>query len=388
MSGHTLVVGEALVDIVREPDGTEREYCGGSPANVAVTLGRLGRDCRFVTSLADDPRGSRVRAWLTESGARVSASHPANGRTSTAQVTLDPSGGAVYDFDLSWGLDEVDPAGADTVHVGSVGITLSPGAETVRDTVRRARSQAVISLDPNIRPALMRDSAFTRGRIEELVALADVVKVSDEDLAWFRPGSDPMEVARQWAGTGPGLVVVTRGGRATGVLRPDGSGFEVEGRRVRVVDTVGAGDTFSGALIDALNGMGVRGPEGGRRLRELSDAAVRRAVRVAAAAASVTVSRPGADPPDRAELAAALGPVSPPTAARGPGRRDDLGMDGCAWNLGGPGRTGVHGPARRTRLGQLGGDFLHGAAGDRSIHTDQVRAGADRFRRRGARGDP
>lgn len=311
MNGHTLVVGEALVDIVRDPDGTEREYCGGSPVNVAVTLGRLGHACRMVTSLGQDTRGARVRSWLEESGVRVSASPPGSGRTSTAAVTLDSVGGAIYDFDLVWDVDEVDLAGADTVHVGSAGVTLSPGAEAVRDAVRRARPHAVISLDPNVRPTLIRDAASARRRIEELVSLADVVKVSDEDLAWFHPGHDPVEVARRWVERGPGLVVVTRGAEGASAVRPGGLVLEVPGRRVRVVDTVGAGDTFSGALIDALTGVGVHGPEGGRRLRGLSDAAVRRAVLTAAVAASVTVSRPGADPPDQEELAAALGSARP-----------------------------------------------------------------------------
>jgi len=309
-TGHVLVVGEALVDVVPDANGP-RDLPGGSPANVAVTMARLGQDVRLATTLGDDARGALVRRWLEDDGVQVIASVPSSGRTSSAVVTLATDGSATYDFDLSWDLGQVEVMGAEVLHVGSVATVLAPGADAVRDAVRRARAHAVVSLDPNARPALTPDPAAVLGRVEELVALADVIKASDEDLAWYHPGEDPLDVARRWATWGPGLVVVTRGGSGATLVRADGTVLDVAGRSVPVADTVGAGDTFSGALVDALAGMGVRGPDGRARLRRLSDAAVRRAARGAAAAASVTVSRLGADPPSRAELAAALGPVRP-----------------------------------------------------------------------------
>ena len=139
------------------------------------------------------------------------------------------------------------------------------------------------------------------------MALADVVKVSDEDLEWLHPDSSPVETATRWAGAGPGLVVVTRGGEGAVAVRHDGTTLEVPGVPVVVADTVGAGDTFSGVLIDALLALGVSGANGSSALRALSDRDVLEAVATAAIGAAVTVSRPGADPPDRAELTAALG---------------------------------------------------------------------------------
>ncbi|WP_313664300.1 PfkB family carbohydrate kinase, partial [Cellulosimicrobium cellulans] len=191
-----LVVGEALVDVVPDGPGTTRDLPGGSPANVALTLGRLGREVALATTLAPDGRGTLVGDWLAASGVEVDAHVPSSGRTSTATVALDARGQATYTFDLAWERGQVDLGDAEIVHVGSIAAVLPPGADAVRDVVRRARGTAVVCYDPNVRPALVDDPAAVRARVEELVALADVVKVSDEDLAWFAPGTDPLDVAR------------------------------------------------------------------------------------------------------------------------------------------------------------------------------------------------
>ncbi|WP_435736586.1 PfkB family carbohydrate kinase [Cellulosimicrobium sp. PMB13] len=342
-----LVIGEALVDVVPASDGTTRDLPGGSPANVALTLGRLGRDAVLATTLGADARGRAVRSWLAESGVEVRAVAPPGGRTSSAHVTLDAQGGATYAFDVSWDPGVVDVGGAEVVHVGSVATVLPPGADRVLDAVRRARGRALVSLDPNVRPSLVDDPAAARTRIAELVALADVVKVSDEDLAWYAPGVDPLETARTWSSWGAGLVVVTRGADGATLLRHDGVTLEAPGRRVEVVDTVGAGDTFMGALLDALATRGVHGAGGARALRALSDAAVRTAARAASVAASVTVTRAGANPPTRAELREALGPVRPEPFPGSP-------VTGMTW-----GWTGVRGtwtgPAAERSMDELSG---------------------------------
>ncbi|WP_210439793.1 carbohydrate kinase family protein [Nocardioides xinjiangensis] len=302
-----LVVGEALVDVVPDRDGTPRDLPGGSPANVAIALGRLGRDVRLVTLLGDDDRGAEVRAWLRASGVEVLARPTGSGRTSSAAVTLDASGAASYDFDLDWSLEDVPDEACDVLHVGSIATVLEPGARAVLDAVRRCRGRALVSLDPNSRPAITPDRAGPAARVEELVALADVVKVSDEDLGWLRPDDEPLATATRWATRGPGLVVVTRGGAGAVAVRPGGSVLEVPGVPVTVADTVGAGDTFSGVLLDALLALGVAGPGAADALRALSDRDVLGAVTTASIGAAVNVSRPGADPPWRAELTAALG---------------------------------------------------------------------------------
>ena len=311
-----LVVGEALVDVVPDGDGHPQDLPGGSPANVAITLGRLGRDVRLVTVLGDDARGGLVRSWLEASGVTVLAQQSGSGRTSSAAVTLDESGAATYDFDLAWDLAEAPQEDCDVLHVGSIATVLEPGAGVVLDAVRQHRGRALVSLDPNARPAITPDRTGPAARVEELVALSDVVKVSDEDLAWLHPAHDPVETAVRWATQGPGLVVVTRGRDGAVAVRPDGSTLQVPGVPVAVADTVGAGDTFSGVLVDTLLSLGVRGAGSAETLRALTDRDVLEAVTTAAIGAAITVSRPGADPPRRDELTAALGGTG---AGRGTG---------------------------------------------------------------------
>ncbi|QAY62783.1 carbohydrate kinase [Xylanimonas allomyrinae] len=306
MSARIAVVGEALVDVV-PADGGMRDLPGGSPANVAVTLARLGRQAVLMTTLAHDARGALVRGWLHASGVDVVASAPATGRTSSATVALGPDGAASYAFDVTWdppaaALAEV-VAAADVVHVGSIATVLEPGATAVEAALRAARRRALVSFDPNARPAITPDADAARTRVERLVALSDVVKVSAEDLAWYHPGADLLEVARAWAATGPALVVVTLG--AEGALAVRGADVvRVLGVPVVVADTIGAGDTFTGALLDALVDLGAVGPGARDVLVSLGADRIAEAARWAARAAAVTVSRPGADPPTRAELGA------------------------------------------------------------------------------------
>ena len=302
-----LVVGEALIDVVPEAGGTPRDLPGGSPANVALTLGRLQRDVRLVTLLGDDERGALVRTWLAASNVTVLAQPTGSGRTSSAEVTLDDSGAASYVFDLDWDLPAVPEESCDVLHVGSIATVLDPGADAVLEAVRTHRGRALVSLDPNARPNITPDRTGPVARVEELVALSDLVKVSDEDLDWLHPGHDPVDTATRWAAAGPGLVVVTRGGEGAVAVRHDGTTLEVPGVPVRVADTVGAGDTFSGVLVDALVALGVHGADAAEALRALSDRDVLGVVTTAAIGAAINVSRPGADPPSRAELSAALG---------------------------------------------------------------------------------
>ncbi|PZR52118.1 carbohydrate kinase [Xylanimonas oleitrophica] len=306
-SPRVVVVGEALVDVVPGDDGAPRDLPGGSPANVAVTLGRLGQEPTLVTTLAPDGRGAALREWLAASHVEVVATVPASGRTSTATVVLDAHGGATYEFDLTWDLPPGALAAAeqaDVVHAGSISTVLDPGAATVEAVLRAARGRALVSFDPNARPQITPDVEAVRSRVERLVGLSDLVKVSEEDLGWYHPGADPVDVARAWcrgSGGGPVLVVVTLGADGAVLVRGDDV-VRVPGARAQVVDTIGAGDTFMGALLDALVGQGAAGPRAREVLTGLEEERLAEAASFAARAAAVTVSRPGADPPTRAEI--------------------------------------------------------------------------------------
>jgi len=296
-----LVVGEALVDLVHRADGSRDEAPGGSPANVALTLGRLGRHPQLLTSLGDDGRGRTVRAWLEESNVRVSGAGAE--RTSTATAVLNATGAATYEFDLAWAVDVSLAGAADVLHVGSVATVLEPGASRVARLVEARRGTATITFDPNIRPALVEDAAAARTRVEHLVRLADVVKVSDEDLRWLQPDRSLADAAAGWLAAGPSVVVVTLGGDGAFALTAGGR-VSVPAPRVTVVDTVGAGDTFMGALIDGLLDANLIGADRRQALRDVAPGVLEGIMRRSADAAAITVSRPGADPPTRAELAA------------------------------------------------------------------------------------
>lgn len=294
-----LIAGETLIDIVRRLDGTQAESAGGSPANVGITLGRLGRVPALVTHVGDDERGAVIRTWLGASG--VSLVSAPVGRTSTAQATLDATGAASYEFDLSLDLDASGAPDAAVVHTGSIASVLEPSAARLRELVEARRASALITYDPNIRPSLIDDADRVRQAALDCIALAHVVKASDEDVAFLHPGLAPVDAARDWVASGPGLVVVTMGGDGAVAVR-DGSVFEIETPRVQVADTVGAGDTFMGALIDGLLDAGIAGPGAEERLRTVSDEVLQRVLDRAARAASITVSRAGANPPTSAEL--------------------------------------------------------------------------------------
>ncbi|WP_374314091.1 carbohydrate kinase [Microbacterium sp.] len=314
-----VVVGEALVDIMHRHAGAVDEAPGGSPANVALALGRLGRTPALITRLGADDRGDRLRRWLSSSGVAVTAVDAP--RTATAVARLDESGAASYEFDLDWDLDGVDTAElttADLVHIGSVGAVLEPGASQLMALVRAARKGATITYDPNIRPALVNDPAAVRRRVAELVDLADVVKASDDDVRWLHPGRDIVDIAQEWQARGPALVVVTLGADGAIAVTADGL-LAIPAVRTPVVDTVGAGDTFMGALIDGVVGLGGAGARGRRSGDGIPSSALEDVLTRAARAAAITVSRPGADTPLAAELAAValtfagsdLGPMTP-----------------------------------------------------------------------------
>ena len=297
-----LVVGESLVDIVATLSGAPHEYAGGSAANVAVALSRLGRPVRFATSFADDRHGAMVRDHLAAAGVTLACDPGAVDHTSTAMATIGTAGAARYTFDIDWRLNPVpaDPAPV-VAHTCSLGAVLAPGADDVLALLSRLREHATITYDVNARPAVTGTGPEVVARIERMVDVADLVKASDEDLEALYPDRSTSESAAALLARGPAVVVVTRG--ADGALWLDREGpVEVESRPVTVADTIGAGDTFGAGLVDALWERGRLGAEHREALRSLARAEVVEVLEHAARAAAVTVSRPGADPPWKHEL--------------------------------------------------------------------------------------
>jgi len=297
-----LVVGESLVDVVHDAGGVA-EHVGGSAANVAVALSRLGVPTMLATRVGSDERGRRILDHLRANAVELYGDPVGPSPTSTATARIGSDGAATYTFDLAWDLPPVEITGVPSaVHVCSIGAVLAPGCSAVLDLVERVAGRAAVSYDLNLRPQITGLGTDVRERIASLVAAADVVKASDEDLALFDPHRDVDEVARRLLAAGPAAVVVTRGGAGATWFSRDGS-CDVPVPRVEVVDTVAAGDTFGATVIAELAERGLLGPGAGERLADLPVDARTDVLRRAAAAAAVTVSRAGADPPYRAELA-------------------------------------------------------------------------------------
>lgn len=283
-----LVIGEALIDIVQGV-----EIVGGSPANVALGLGRLGANTELLTALGNDERGNRIANHLTASHVTVLRESFTLHHTSTARASLRADGSAVYDFDIDWRLPATGLPSFDLLHVGSIACFLEPGASVLAGVIRDASERgARVTFDPNIRPALV-DPAQARARVEEIARFASAVKLSDEDAELIYPGASLESVLENLLALGPGLVAITRGGSGAMIATPT-QRVTVAAPPTTVVDTVGAGDTFMAAMIACLSNLG-DSPLHRDDLTGIGEFCVK--------AAALTVARAGADLPRLEELA-------------------------------------------------------------------------------------
>ncbi|MDP9887540.1 fructokinase [Pseudarthrobacter enclensis] len=303
------VIGEGLVDVVQRASGIQA-HVGGSPLNVAVGLARLDHPVQFVGRYGRDAYGDSVAAHLRSSSVMLPLP-PDELPTSVATALIDDDGAATYTFDLAWELPGLADRlgfmlqGTTLLHTGSIATMLEPGAAEVLAAVEHAHPSATISFDPNCRPSIITDVDYARQQAEKFVVLSDVVKASDEDLAWLYPGQDVLDSARKWLALGgeegPAMVVVTRGAEGPwGVCRAGEA--SVPAPKVDVADTVGAGDSFMAALLSGLVDRELDGAQNRQDLRELPVEGLAELLEHAARAAAVTVSRPGANPPTRTEL--------------------------------------------------------------------------------------
>ena len=290
------VCGEVLIDIL--PTGP---VVGGGPANTAKALARLGHDVHFIDGISSDAYGQSARADLLRDGVNLDLALASDKPTCTATVTLDAAGGASYeflidgtatfDFATSW-LPDPYRYQPQVLHIGTLATMIEPGASALYDWAMQVAELAPIVFDPNIRPSVQPDRDLYEAAVEKWAALSAVIKVSDDDLAWLFPDQTIEEVANRWINDGAFLVVVTRG--ANGIMGYTSDGrVEVPGVKVDVIDTVGAGDTVGAIVVEAMLTHG---------LIELRGDLLRSVLARAAAAAAITCSRKGAQPPYKHEL--------------------------------------------------------------------------------------
>lgn len=301
-----LCLGEALIDVVLREGEEPQEHVGGSPLNVACVLTELERPALIGAWWGRDRHGRMIEEFAEEHSVGIVSGSEGADRTSLAYAKLDEMGRAEYEFDLLWEVPELPPASSLAhLHTGSLAATLEPGGTDVLRAVKAMAILGTVSYDPNARPAIMGSPEDVLPRIEELVSLADVVKASDEDIAWLFGEDTPVEeVMRRWSAQGPGLVVVTRGPwGAYARLSAERDMLVIDPLNVEVTDTVGAGDSFMGGLLSGLLDAGLLGSaDAKKRLREATWNDVRTALHRATITSGLTVSHAGAYAPSLLSL--------------------------------------------------------------------------------------
>lgn len=300
------VVGEALVDLVvsdvpASPGLSCQALAGGSPFNVAVAAARLGAPTQLYSHVGRDTFGRLLADTARDNGVDIAGLAQDLRWTGLALTSLDEHGAASYEFrlddGLGWSPSSLGQARqAPIVHFGSIASWL-PSGEMIRQALSSATG--LVTYDPNVRPSLMTSRAEAREIIEGNVGICDVVKASDEDLAWLYPG-DPLDVvAERWLRGRPGLLVVTAGARGATVYRAEGPPIRRPAFAVDVVDTVGAGDAGMAALIVGLHDRAVLS---GDAVLGMTETELTTLLDESILAAAITCSRRGADPPTADEM--------------------------------------------------------------------------------------
>ncbi|AZO09168.1 MULTISPECIES: carbohydrate kinase [unclassified Mesorhizobium] len=304
-----LCCGEALIDMLprttTEGEAAFAPYVGGAVFNTAIALGRLGAPAGFFSGLSSDLFGGQLREALGASKVSSTYAHTSPKPTTLAFVRLT-NGQATYTFydENTAGrmltIEDLPKLGAEieAMLFGAISLISEPAGSAYEEFMRREHNSRVMMLDPNIRPNFIPDKAKHLRRIREMMAMADIVKLSDEDLNWFDEAGSHEDVIRNWLERGPKLIVVTHGSEgAVGYSKEHK--VTVVPERVQVVDTVGAGDTFNAGILASLHEQGLLTKAG---IGSLSEDAIRKALALGAKAAAVTVSRAGANPPWRHEI--------------------------------------------------------------------------------------
>lgn len=308
-----VIGGEALVDLVPDPSTAEGELgplhprLGGGPYNVAIALGRLGVPACFYSRVSTDLFGDKFVERLRESHVDDRLVQRGPEPTTLAVVGLGGDGSARYSFHTEGTADRLVedcgplPEDAAAISLGTLGMVLEPGASAYEAVLHREAARGrFVAVDPNIRADLIADPDAYRERFRSWLPSLGLVKLSEEDAAWLAGnGADVMNTVRDWQRSGPAAVVLTRGAGGLAVLGGNGEWVEVSGTAIRVVDTIGAGDTVQAALLAWLHQENALDVD---TVRALDRHDWERALWFAADAAAVTVSRAGAEPPFVEEL--------------------------------------------------------------------------------------
>ena len=300
MSNQVWVCGEVLIDLI--PDGSERKpIVGGGPANTAKALSKLGLDTQFIDGISSDEYGQMAKDELNTAGVKLDYVKYSDKPTCLAMVSLNHSGTATYefvientatfDFTSEW-LPKPQTKRPTLLHIGTLATVIEPGSAVLFEWAQDIAMVAPIVFDPNVRPAVISDRKQYVSQVERWIAIASAVKVSDEDIKWLYPSIGIEQIVNDWLTKGPSLIVVTHGGKGLTGYRKN-ERVSVDAVKVKVADTVGAGDTVGAILVEAMEKFGLESLTGARL-----DVMLKRAAK----AAAITVSRVGANPPTSEEL--------------------------------------------------------------------------------------
>ncbi len=319
--GGILVAGEALIDLISQPDGSYLPVAGGSLLNVAVACQHLGTPTELHTRLSTDALSNPIRQKLQHYGVGQRFIAETTDPTTLAIATIGDNGGASYSFyvtgtaNVAWQPSDLPPAThtPQALHIGSFVLSLEPAGSVLRSytTTLWERGNTTITFDPNIRLGMGQTPTAEAARVLAQLSTVHLVKASDEDLETLFPDTPAEDIISGWAVQHGITAILTRGSAGVLLVRPDGTSLRVPSHPAHpLIDTVGAGDTFWGAILSELDRRGVLGSDAHttptQRLTTLSDADWIESLTFAAAAAALVCQQAGAVPPTRAEVDAAL----------------------------------------------------------------------------------
>lgn len=317
-----VVIGEALIDLIEDKStaGRYQAVVGGANANVAIALARAGAKQQLLARISSDAFGQKIRQRLVDNNVGLDYAIAANEPTSVAIASIGSSGGASYSFyventaDWGWNNNELptqqtmEEIGATALQFGCLTMAMPPGNAVVEGWAKQYFDKDLLSLshDVNVRPALGFDRDSERIRVERVNSFSHLIKASDDDINWLyglEPGSNVDQIAWDWIGDSSKIVFVTRGGDGASIYRNNKTKLDVASRKVKVQDSVGAGDTFCANTLAQLQQLGALGPGAFERLAALTDKQLVEIAGVSSIAASMACEKTGAEPPTDSELA-------------------------------------------------------------------------------------
>jgi fructokinase len=304
------ILGEALIDFKSTGALAFQGFIGGSSLNVATATSRLGQATTFLTQISSDLFGASLREHMTKNGIDTSHVLQSDGHTTLAFVE-ERNGQAHFSFMNSRAADTmydpqprpILPNNLKFMQFGSISLLTDPTSSSITEIIGKHRSSlnhnVTVVFDPNCRPALTPDLEGYKRKLRNWLRLAHVVKVSDQDLGWLEPDKALDDVAAEWISQGPSVVIITRGEHGSSLYRAGHERLQVPTPKVSVIDTVGAGDTYTAGLMVSLL---EHGHERAEQLAMHSDQTWLEVMQFAAQAAAINCTRAGANPPTRAEV--------------------------------------------------------------------------------------